>query len=126
MLVRSVFEQMHEPATARDLAVTGRFFPDESADHVWVALRSGDELYKRRKLDGTTWKTALFDLASDPWATDDLYDPADARKRKAAVRLEAYQAQFVRSHERDLAAERKRRLPDKEEAEKLKGLGYIQ
>ena len=126
LLVRSVFEQMYEPATARDWATAKRFFPDESADHVWVALRNGDDFYKRRKLDGTTWKTERFDLANDPWAANSLAISGDAQEREAASRLEAYRVNLVRSHEGDRAAERKRRLPDEEEAAKLKGLGYIQ
>jgi arylsulfatase A-like enzyme len=90
---------------------------------IWVSLREGDLNYRLRSLDGH-FALEAFDLASDPAQTRDLYRTDSARHADAGERLERYKAHLVASysHEEAKAAS----LPDDEEAEALRSLGYIQ
>jgi arylsulfatase A-like enzyme len=87
----------------------------------WVALREGDEFFKHRNLDGEKWGTQLFDLARDPRATHDLFDPSNERHRRAASRLLEYQEQLERAREEASVAA----STDAEAEERLRALGYV-
>ena len=54
-------------------------FPDQSVDHIWVAVRTGDDFFKHRKLENGNWTTQAFDLAADPNAEHDVFDASDTR-----------------------------------------------
>jgi arylsulfatase A-like enzyme len=86
----------------------------------WVSLRDGDEFFRRR-FDGESWGTQRFDLARDPAASHDLFDPSDERQRRAETRLIEYQEQL----ERAWKAAGVRPSIDAEAEERLRALGYL-
>lgn len=92
-----------------------------SNTRLWVALREGDE-FARRRFDGEAWGTQLFDLAGDPSATRDRFDPSNERHRRAEARLLEYQDQLERAWRSAGAAP----ATDAEAEERLRALGYIE
>lgn len=124
VLVKRVFHQMYQKQHERDWLEARRFFPDESVDHIWVAVRSGDEWFKHRKLENGSWTTQAFDLAADPEASRDVFDARDARHVAIRDDLLAYKAMLVRRHSGEQAGDHP--LSDRQEDELLRSLGYIQ
>lgn len=126
VLVKSVFRQMYDEPHARNWTGARRFFPDDSVDHIWVAVRSGDEWFKHRKLENGSWTTQAFDLATDPDANRDVFDAGDPRHVAIRDDLLAYHAMLVRTHgqSRDQAIDPP--LSDQQEDELLRSLGYIE
>ncbi len=125
VLVRSVFQAMHNPARQENWALARGFFPDEDVAHIWVSMREGDVVYKLRNLDGQEWGYQVFDLAVDPEERTNLYDPADPKHTEMASALTDYKARLVKAYPLSTDGARERLLPEAEEAEMMRELGYI-
>lgn len=124
VLPRAVVQQMADPEKATDWARVAAIYPDESAQHVSVALREGDAFYVWRRVEGDTWGAEVFDLAADPDVTTNRYDAARAEHVAAFEDLRTYKARLVQAFDAARGAGRVEPPPD--EAEALRGLGYIQ
>ena len=101
-----------------------RFHPRVDPELMWVSLRQGDRVVKLRNLEGAGFRPSVYDLASDPWETRDLFDPEDREQLRLVADLYAYK-------ERLLAARRGDELPDRHPSEEeqdrlLRSLGYIE
>ncbi len=92
---------------------------------MWVRIQDRDTVYKHQKVDTDSWGIQVFDLAVDPGETTNLYDPDDPRHAEMAGQLAAYKSRLVASPGPAGRVDRPR-LPEQEEAELLRGLGYIQ
>ncbi len=101
------------------------FFPRIDRELMWVSMRDGDTVYKHQKLDADRWGIQVFDLAVDPGETTNLYDPEDPGHAEMAGQLAAYKTRLVASPGPPGRDDRKQ-LPEREEAELLRALGYIQ
>jgi arylsulfatase A-like enzyme len=123
VLVESVFRRMYDEKLAHHWLEARRFFPDESVDHVWVGLRSKDLWLIHRKLEDGRWATQAFDLAVDPDANRDVFDPQDPRHAALRDQLLAYKKMLVESH---AARAVEHALPAQREEELLRSLGYIE
>jgi arylsulfatase A-like enzyme len=122
VLVRSMAEQMSDPALREQYGRVPLLFPTEDVDLIWVSMRAGDVHYKLRRPDGKSWRMAAFDLATDPAEAVDIWDPVDPAHREARAKLRAYKARLVVSY----GDRPERLLPSAEEREGLRSLGYIQ
>ena len=122
MLVRGIALQMNRKKHRGHFDQVRKFFPDEEIDHIWVSLREGDLFARWRNLDGTNWGFELFDLSRDDEEATDLFDPEQPEHQAFAQLLRSYKAHLVackdRSSEEDL-------LPETDEMERLRGLGYV-
>ena len=92
---------------------------------MWVAVRSGDQVFKRTSPNGTDFSTQLFDLASDPEERRDLFDPMDPEHKQMEERLRNYKEELVLAYFRHHPAQDKD-LKNEEQLEALRSLGYIQ
>lgn len=126
VLSKMVFEQMYDRTHRKDWLGARRFFPNARIDHIWVAVRAGDEWFKHRKLMDGSWVTQVFDLATDPEANHNSFDPSNARHAVMRDGLWAYKAMLVQNYNRKGGAAREDSLPSDLEAELLRDLGYIQ
>lgn len=97
-------------------------FPALDPAWMWVSVRAGDRIIKRRHLGGGKWESALFDLADDPLETRNLYDERSAEHRRMVERLHGYKSRLIDAYR---TKGRGRTVPRKREIELLKALGYI-
>jgi len=126
VLVEKVFRQMYQPRYQHNWLEARKFFPDDDVRHIWVAVRSGDEWFKYRKLEDGSWATQAFDLAADPDANHDIFDSNPSRHVAIRDQLIAYKSMLIRAYEQSHDRTGKHRLSDEQEQEMLRGLGYIQ
>ena len=124
VLAPSVFKQMYEPRWQEVWSVARGFFPEVDVNLIWVTLRDGDTVYKHKKVDGDRWGIQVFDLAKDPGEKTDLYEPENPRHAEMVAALRDYKARLVEAYPRSRAGDRPQ-LPEDEEAELLRELGYI-
>jgi arylsulfatase A-like enzyme len=92
-------------------------FPGTGPENLWVCARKEDMLYKWRSHVDATWNLEVFDLASDPTTTTDLFDETNAQHATMRGKLQDYKERLVRgfaTHEG----------PDDSE-DRLRDLGYI-
>jgi arylsulfatase A-like enzyme len=125
LLPASVYDDMRKPGGKRTWGERLRFEPEPDIDLMWVAVRSGDWLFKHRKLDDTRWAHQAFDLRSDPSESHDRFDPSDALHAEMAAELDAYRARLVASYWKTLDDQRARELPSQQAERELRALGYI-
>jgi arylsulfatase A-like enzyme len=100
------------------------FFPSSDPNLMWVAVRERDLYFQYRDLGGGQWGTRVFDLASDPGLTSDLYDPSDPEHEKKEQLLKKYRSRLIEGYER-LLEDPERDLPLKEQIQRLRELGYV-
>jgi arylsulfatase A-like enzyme len=100
----------------------GRLHPSTDIREIWTAVRDGDTYVRRRTGETGQWRTEAFDLAADPVAIHDIFDPGDEVHRELKKELESYKERLVERHERL----RLPPLPKEESAERLRSLGYIE
>jgi arylsulfatase A-like enzyme len=105
----------------RDYRELAALFPEPLPELMWVAVRERDRFFKLRRLPGETWRTSLFDLASDSGETQDLYDPNDAQHLEMSKRLSAYKQALV-----EAAYESSDVVPKDRALELLRSLGYVE
>jgi arylsulfatase A-like enzyme len=105
----------------RDYRELAALFPEPLPELMWVAVRERDRFFKLRRLPGQEWSTSLFDLASDPGETRDLYDPDDAQHQEMSKRLGAYKQALV-----EAAYESTEVVPRDRALELLRSLGYVE
>ncbi|MCP4591324.1 MAG: sulfatase-like hydrolase/transferase [bacterium] len=103
-----------------------KHFPSDGPEQIWVSIREKDAFYRWRRLDGNGWGTEAFDLASDPAATRNLFNPDDPHHREMEKRLRAYKTLLVESCY-EMYPDKVRHGPGlpKEQIEALKELGYL-
>lgn len=100
----------------------GRFFSSTDVRQIWTAVRDGDTYVRRCRGENGQWRTEAFDLAADPAAARDVFDPGDDRLRELERELESYKERLVDRYDRL----RSPALPDEEAEERLRSLGYIE
>ncbi len=86
-------------------------------------MRDGDTYARLRRSEEGRWSVEAFDLARDPAAARDVFDPASPLHRELARELEAYKARLVAHH---AESQHEQSLHEAEVRERLKSLGYIQ
>jgi len=124
VLATKVFEQMYQPRWRDVWAVARGFFPRIDVNLIWVSIRDGDTVYKSKKVGTDRWGIQVFDLATDPEEMENDYDPENPAHAAMAATLEGYKARLVESYSQ--AGPRKSlQVPEDQEAELLRGLGYI-
>lgn len=102
-------------------------FPGADMEHAWVAVRSGDMVWKRRRLEDGRWRTQAYDLEADPRETNDLFDPASPLNQRMAEDLTEYKKALVASwHDWEAARNGDAGISTREQIERLRSLGYIQ
>jgi len=101
-----------------------RLYPRPDAALVWVAIREGDRIFKLQNRGDEDFEVSLFDLASDPEERHDLFDPGDAHHLEMSERLAAYKSLLVQDWKRR-SGQGEQILPDEEQIELLKSIGYI-
>jgi len=101
------------------LALVRQYFPSMDPDRMWVAVREGDRFARWRNRGDGSFVHESFDLATDPGATHDLFDPADPEHQRLARWLETYKERLMAAYgsERGVDAER---IEDD-----LRALGYV-
>jgi arylsulfatase A-like enzyme len=124
VLVHSVFKQMYWGMRMGDWSLVRRYFPDESPERMWTAVRDGDLVYKLRAAAGGSMSPSVFDLANDPGETRDLYQLDDTEQQARFAELAAYKARLVERYNQ--MDEGRALLPQEEELKRLKSLGYVQ
>jgi arylsulfatase A-like enzyme len=124
LLVHSVFQRMLDPKHAHNWALVQRYFPDEGAQHMWVALREGDRLTRWKKRSDGEWVFESLDLGADASRAWQAVDPENPSQAATVERLRQYKSRLVAGHARAQAGESL--LPAAEEIEALQGLGYIE
>ena len=95
-------------------------FPTQTPERMWVAVRDGDLVMKLRARNGKRWETPVYDLATDPAETIDIFNAADRRHQELLRRLHAYKARIV-----EQARNAESTVPAKRSVELLRELGYI-
>jgi arylsulfatase A-like enzyme len=103
--------------------LAARLFPSTDVELMWTGVRDGDVSMRRRREENGEWKTEVFDLATDPGAARDVYDPDNALHRELEADLESYKVRLVESH---AVREEEHRLREELVTERLRAMGYIQ
>lgn len=93
---------------------------------MWVSLREGDRFYKLRRLGGSEHERFVFDLATDPTESLNLYDVDSDVQRSLFLRLEKYRSNLITAHARWRKARAAAPLAPGREEELLRSLGYIE
>jgi hypothetical protein len=91
----------------------------EDATLSWVSAREKDMVYKW-VFDGREWSYEVFDLATDPVETRNLYDPDSTKQREMVGKLHAYKELLVQAYHRKAGS----RSP--KEIDHLRALGYLE
>lgn len=102
--------------------LVSRLHPSTDVELVWTAVRDGDTYARLRRSEGGRWSVEAFDLARDPGAARDIFDPANPLHRDLARELKAYKARLVARHAQH---QREESLPEAHVRERLKSLGYL-
>ena len=98
-----------------------RFHPSTDVTLMWTAVRDGDTYVRRCRGEDGRWRTEAFDLAGDPAAERDVFDPRNPLHRELERELAAYKGNLVARH-----PGHERQEPSEDEArERLRALGYI-
>ncbi len=126
VLLRSVFRRMYEPETREVWERARVLFPEPDPELMWVSIREGDAFYKLVNREADGWRVELFDLAADPRERVNLFDAGNATHREMGEALRAYKGRLVARYAERSSTEASRLLPEAEEAEILRELGYIQ
>jgi arylsulfatase A-like enzyme len=103
--------------------LAARLFPSTDVELMWTAVRDEDTWMRRRRHENGDWSTEVFDLATDPGAARDVYDPENALHRELEGELVSYKARLVESH---ALLEEEHRLREELVEERLRAMGYIQ
>ena len=122
MLVRGIALQMNRKKHRRLFDQVRKFFPDEEVEHIWVSVRKGDLFARWRNLDGTNWGFQLYDLSRDTEDLTDLFDPEQPEHEDFAQLLQSYKAHLIAARERRSQEDL---LPESDEMDRLRGLGYV-
>jgi arylsulfatase A-like enzyme len=103
--------------------LASRIHPSTDVGLMWTAVRDGDIFVRRRRSETGQWSTEAFDLAVDPGAARNVFDPDLPLHRELARELEAYKARLLEQHDEH---DREPRLEEGEVTERLRALGYVQ
>lgn len=125
ILVRSIFNSTQDEELGRDFRILQRYFPDDHVRWIWVSLAERSRFYRLRRSSNDAWSVEAFDLDRDPTASRDLFDPEDPEQIEIARRLAAYKTRLEADYAAGRDAEEKGFLPQQEEEEALRELGYI-
>jgi hypothetical protein len=89
---------------------------------MWVALREGDLFCRQRAALGRDLAPELYDLATDPGLTRNLYQAGREDHQRLSRALGAYKRLLVEAH----AHGPRVTLQSSEERERLETLGYVE
>jgi len=109
----------------RDWTLFHSFFPGTGPENLWVCARKRDALYKLRSYSDGTWGYELFDLASDPGLTRNLFDEEDPEHALMRAELDRYKERLVQAFSESTGAARRPSVPRAKSLEKLLQLGYV-
>jgi len=123
VLVRAVHKGMQKPISSAYYKTLAENVPDEDVRRLWVRIRQGDVVYKRRRFGDGEWQYSAFDLSNDPEERKDIFDREDPSHAEMARRLDAYWQTLIDRYGTDRAGTIL--LPADEEAA-LRALGYIE
>ncbi len=103
------------------------FFGSRLPEAKWVAMRSGDELFKWAKFSrqAPEFKPAVFNLKQDPHAWSNLYDGSNELHRVGIQRVKDFKLKVTDAFNRALLKQRKE-IPQSEKERRLRALGYIE
>ena len=110
-------ERMADPA----YAARRPYFSGDDVRPFSASVRKGDWNLRLRGGAGQDWRVEAFNVAQDPQETTDVFDLVNAEHADMADRLMDYRGQLVDGY---IRMSRARSMP-RDEAEKLKQLGYI-
>ncbi len=80
----------------REFEPVTRYFPrEDDVEDIWVRGRRGDLEFRYRNLDGETWGMQVFDLATDPGETSNLFDASNPTHVAMQDVLLRYKARLV-------------------------------
>lgn len=103
--------------------LAARLFPSTDVDLIWTAVRDEDVYARRRRHENDTWSTEVFDLAGDPGAALDIYDPENEHHVELERDLVEYKRHLVEAHEK---RQEEHRLREELVTERLRAMGYIE
>jgi arylsulfatase A-like enzyme len=126
LLVRSVQKQMYDAKYARNWSELRRFFPHDGADLMWAAVRDEDMLYRLRGRAGEDWRVEAFDLSRDPEERRDLFDPSVPEHSAMARQLRSYRKRMIEAYIAGMDSGSEALIPESDEVEALRNLGYIE
>ena len=99
-------------------------FPDLGIDHIQVGLRRGDMFFQLTpSIETRELVPALYDVGTDKGKVDNLFDPGNPDHQVALGELGLYRETLKAQYQLPNAH---RRLPEEEEEERLRALGYIE
>lgn len=103
--------------------LAARLFPSTDVGLMWTSVRDGDTYMRRRRHEDGSWTTEVFDLATDPGAARDVFDPENEAEVALEKELLAYKEHLVQRH---AEREAEHALRDELVTERLRAMGYIQ
>lgn len=103
----------------------GRFYPRRDPELMWVSLRDGDWVFKIGKFDAEDpqFAPAVFDLATDPTESVNLYDAANPLHRRRLQQLVVYKKRLVEACR--IWENMDPGIAREESDSRLKALGYL-
>jgi arylsulfatase A-like enzyme len=99
-------------------------FPRQDPELIWVALRSQDAVYKLRRQFEGEFEPSVYDMATDPDESADVYDPGNVVHQKMLRQLEDYRRGIVDAYR--VWSGQPGELPEEEQERMLRALGYVE
>jgi arylsulfatase A-like enzyme len=102
------------------------FFPEPDIETTWVGLRSGDRVWKYRRMPGQDWAFSVFDVVTDPAERIDRFREGEAEHQRMARLLVEYK-QELEAAKADWDARRggEPSMSREELTERLRALGCV-
>ncbi len=102
-----------------------KFFPEDTAEWMWVSARVGDTYFRLRTMGSDEWGYEAFDMGSDPGLTINIFDSNTSEHRDIARKLQEYKEVLEQRYKELAGANRPDDLSRREKLKELKALGYI-
>jgi arylsulfatase A-like enzyme len=106
--------------------ILSTLYPDRDPELMWVSVRYGDEVFKWAKYDlnNPVFKPSMFNLKSDAYERNNLFDASNEKHQKVIEDLKAYKMRLV-----DACKEWDKKaggISEEERINRLQSLGYLQ
>jgi hypothetical protein len=106
--------------------ILSTLYPDRDPEHMWVSVRHGDEVFKWAKYDlnNPVFKPTMFNLKSDAYERNNLFDVSNKQHQKVIEDLKVYKIHLV-----EACKEWNKKaggISEEERINRLKSLGYLQ
>ena len=106
---------------AATLPVFNNLFPSADVDTMWVSARQGDMVYKLRRLNRRDAPPEAYDYGRDRTEQNNVFDIRLPQHQRILEDLKKYRLELVRGYFR----RGPNQVPEKEQIERLRSLGYI-